>query len=361
MALKNKFKKKEVEVVSSEVKETKKEQVKLELIKNNEEKFAGKNQVQSSSIDLEHLKNTTSNSGDDHLLERKLNCYHKINELYQSNSLSLFNLMKGVLEIISLGVEAKGGSLWIVEDNNTLTCKVAIGPGSEKVVGINLEMGQGVVGWVAENKKSQIVYDTSLDERFKNKKNVKDNDIKTMVSVPLLYNNEIIGVIQVVNKNESEKNKKTKYTDDDKLFLEDLSTLVAMHIKTKRALKNQDSMIRKMENFADLHEKFSSTIDLDELLVMVLKKAINLVDAEVGSIWLVEDTGEGVICSYAEGPTKDKVQGLKLKRGVGIIGEIIDSHKGNLLKIALRIKTFLKLWITKRILSHDQWWPRLLP
>ena len=48
---------------------------------------------------------------------------------------------------------------------------------------------------------------------------------------------------------------------------------------------------------------------------MVLKKAIGLLQAEVGSIWLVEDSGEGIECSYAEGATKDKVQGLKLKFG----------------------------------------------
>ena len=49
--------------------------------------------------------------------ERKLACYHKINELYQNSSLSLFNLMGGILEIVCHGVEAEGGSIWILGED----------------------------------------------------------------------------------------------------------------------------------------------------------------------------------------------------------------------------------------------------
>ena len=50
-------------------------------------------------------------SSSDPLLARKLTCYHKINELFQNSSMSMFNLVKGVLEIICVGLEAEGGSL----------------------------------------------------------------------------------------------------------------------------------------------------------------------------------------------------------------------------------------------------------
>lgn len=268
------------------------------------------------------------------LTERKLFCYRKVNELFQNNSLSMFHLIQGVLDIITSGIEAQGGSLWIVEKEKII-CKVAIGPGHEKIVGLELEIGQGIVGWVVQNRKSQIVYDTSVDIRFNNKK-TKDTTTKTLIASPLLYSGEIIGVVEVVNK----KNESELYGDDDKFFLEDLATFMAMHIKTSRVLKEQTKLIKRLENFSDLHEKFSSTLDLDELLVLVLARAIDLLQAEVGSIWLVEESGEGVECTYASGPTKDKVQGIKLKKGVGIIGNIINDKKGIIVEDCTKNKNF---------------------
>ena len=41
--------------------------------------------------------------------------------------MSMFNLVKGVLEIICVGLEAEGGSLWTIEDGKII-CKVASVP-----------------------------------------------------------------------------------------------------------------------------------------------------------------------------------------------------------------------------------------
>ena len=77
-----------------------------------------------------------------------------------------------------------------------------------------------------------------MDQRFAGK---KDDPTKTLIATPLIYNSEVIGVIEVVNKT----NPSEKYTDGDRFFLEDLSTLVAMHIKTSRSLKDQEKLFQE--------------------------------------------------------------------------------------------------------------------
>jgi GAF domain-containing protein len=323
MAVKSRFKKKETEVHSMEDKEKRLEEAKLTLVKSPGE-FDGELHLGDlSSLQVENI------------LERKINCYHKINELYQDNSLGLFHLMRGLLEIIGHGVDAEGGSLWILdEETDELTCKVASGPGSEKLSDFKVKNGVGIVGWVSKNGKSTIVYDTKKDQRFIGK---NDFNTKTLVACPLLYRDEVIGVIEVVNK---KNNSEAKYSDDDKSFLEDLGTLAAMHIKTSRSLKKQEEVVRRLENFSELHERFSSTLDLDPLLELVLRKAITLLRAEVGSLWLVEESGEGIFCAYAEGPTKDKVIGLKLRMGTGIIGSVIADKKSQIVEDCTKDERF---------------------
>jgi GAF domain-containing protein len=297
MAIKKRFKKKDIEIKSLRDKDEKKELAKLTLLKSD---IKDKTDYASHTVvDLNEIKRFSTESGSDsENYQRKLICYKKINELFQSNSLSLFNLMKASVEIICTGVDAEGGSLWVSEEN-IIQCRVAIGPNAQKLMGKKMEYGQGILGWVAQNNKSQVIYDTSLDERFQN-----NSSAKSLMATPMAYENKVIGLIEVINK----KDENGKFSDSDLNFIEHISTLLGMYIKTTRVLREQDSLIKRMSNFADLHEKFSSTIELDELLVLVLQRAINFLEAEVGSIWLVEDHGEGIECSYAVGPTKDKVQ-----------------------------------------------------
>jgi GAF domain-containing protein len=314
MGSSSRFKKKDVEVVAVSEKEKH-----LTLIKETKVEDEGHLQF-SKALELGQLENNVDNQ----LSARKLACYHKINEMYQNSSLNLFNLMKGILDIICIGVDAEGGSIWIVDEQTShLNCRVANGPGSESLIGVEVEQGLGIVGWSAQNKKSTIVYDASKDERFLGKKE-KGYKTNSLIASPLIYNDELIGVLEVVNKN-SKSN--LYYNDDDKLFLEDLSTLVAMHIKVTRMVKGQEKLINRMETFSAIHQQFAETIELDKLLVSVLTKAIGVLGAEVGSIWLTEKSGEGVVCEYAVGPTKDKVEGLKVRSGSGIIGSIIERHK----------------------------------
>jgi GAF domain-containing protein len=311
MGASSRFKKKKIEVVDISEKEKH-----LILVKENKNRD---NDEDDLNISIGHL-----DLGDDDLSTRKLACYHKINELYQNSSLNLFNLMKGILDIICSGVDAEGGSLWIVdEQTNMIACRVANGPGSKSLIGVEVEQGQGIVGWSAKNKKSTIVYNASIDERFLDKKE-KEFKTKSLIASPLIYNDELIGVLEVVNK---KPDSDPFYKDADKAFLEDLSTLVAMHIKVTRMIKGQEKLINRMETFSNIHHQFAETMDLDKLLVSVLSKAIGVLGAEVGSIWLTEESGEGVVCKYAVGPTKDKVEGLKVRNGSGVIGSLIEDHK----------------------------------
>lgn len=326
MSLNKRFKKSEVETVSVSERDKKLADAKLKLLEK-------KKKSEQSIFEFNELDIDDGN----HYLERQAYCYRKINELFQVSSLSMYNVMKGLLEIVCVGIKAKGGTIWILQDDE-IVCKVASGDFKKNVTGVKLNTGEGIIGWVFENRKSQVVHETKLDIRFKN-----TTGASSLIASPLIYQNEVIGVITVLDK----KSQEGKFNKNDLKFIEDLSTSVAMHIKTNRVLHEQKLVLERLNNFTHLHEKFSSTIDLNELLILVLQKAINLLNAEVGSIWLVEEHGEGVECAYAVGPTKKKVEGLKLRRGVGIIGNIIEDQTGLVVEDCLSDERFSNLVDTK--------------
>ncbi len=66
--------------------------------------------------------------------------------------------------------------------------------------------------------------------------------------------------------------------------------------------------------------EFSSTLDSDELLARVFDRALEILDAEAGSIWLRK--GDVLVCQIARGPVAAKIEGLELPMGAGIVGDI---------------------------------------
>jgi GAF domain-containing protein len=201
---------------------------------------------------------------------------------------------------------------------------VAHGENIIRLENISFPKTQGMSGWCVQNKQSTIVYDVSKDRRFHEKEKI---NVRSLISCPLIYRDEVLGVIQVMNKNKNtDKNEYSNFSDSDKNFLEDFSTNIGLHLKTSRIVREHDKLQIRMDSFTKLHKLLSSTMDLNKLLPTVLANAIKLSNAEVGSIWLVEDNGEGVECRYAYGPTRDQVTGLKLKNGVGVIGKVVTSQ-----------------------------------
>ncbi|HLD99480.1 MAG TPA: GAF domain-containing protein [Bdellovibrionota bacterium] len=272
----------------------------------------------ASPVRLVHSDRGTQAEPDD---RKRLSVYRQVNEIYQEKHETPDLLMRGILDIAVGALEAEGGSLWVVPPGTKkIECRSAVGPGSEILEGVRIPFGKGVVGWVVDERRSTVVEDTSKDPRFYDKVDRKQKfSTRTLVASPLVYSSEVIGVLEIVNKTDETAH----FQQKDITFLEDICTPIAMHLKSSIMRQQQSLTMKRMESFAELHQTFCSTLQLESLLQLVLNRAISLVGAEVGSVWL---TGERqanqdvVTCHVAEGPTRDKVIGLGVKKGQGIIG-----------------------------------------
>ncbi len=87
--------------------------------------------------------------------------------------------------------------------------------------------------------------------------------------------------------------------------------------KSKRQLlqRNQELALLNRASRA-----FSSTLDLDHVLVMVLEEVRALLDVVACSIWLIDAPSGGLVCQQSIGPQSDVVRGWRLELGQGIAG-----------------------------------------
>lgn len=136
---------------------------------------------------------------------------------------------KAALAAIKL-VNCEAGSLLLFdEDSEELYFDVALGEKAEKVKTIKLKKGQGIAGWVAKHKEAVIINDVQNDFRFYKGADEKSGfKTKTMICLPVMMKDKVLGVMQAINK------KNSLFNEYDLELLRALASQIAVAIENAR-------------------------------------------------------------------------------------------------------------------------------
>ncbi|MGD8794703.1 MAG: GAF domain-containing protein, partial [Anaerolineae bacterium] len=103
-------------------------------------------------------------------------------------------------------------------------------------------------------------------------------------------------------------------------------------MEARRERVGQDAALR-LQQLSIVHEvsrTISSTLELDAVLDLVMNKAVELLDAEAGSLLLLEKFGpdqqtEALVFHVVLGPAADQLVGQRLPPGEGIAGAVLET------------------------------------
>jgi serine phosphatase RsbU (regulator of sigma subunit) len=98
---------------------------------------------------------------------------------------------------------------------------------------VKLNMGEGIAGWVAENREPVIIKDAQKDPRFSKRADKKTGfSTRTMLCVPLIHRQDLLGVLNVLNSRD-----KPFFEEQDLGLLESFADLAAVAITRSRLLE----------------------------------------------------------------------------------------------------------------------------
>lgn len=86
-----------------------------------------------------------------------------------------------------------------------------------------------------------------------------------------------------------------------------------------------------LQSLLEISRMLNSQLELENLLTMVLEKAIEVVSAEAGTLWIAEEDG-CLIPLVARGPKADGLKGLRLKPGEGLAGQVVANNEPRLVE-----------------------------
>ena len=145
-----------------------------------------------------------------HELERRrqaMDALYKIS-LATSSLLEVDDLLEFIVDLSLKIILATHGSIMLIDkQSQTMTIRTAIGLDPEIMKKVVVQVGEGISGWVAHTGEPLLITDLDRDERFHHEGDKKyDTKYETtsLISCPLKVKDNIIGVININNKQTGE-------------------------------------------------------------------------------------------------------------------------------------------------------------
>ncbi|MDD2943702.1 MAG: ATP-binding protein [bacterium] len=164
--------------------------------------------------------------------------------LLLNSSLKQSVVISRSLKLAREELQAEAATVFLSDSEKNELIFWATGEDIDKsLAGQRIPAGQGIVGWVIENQKIEIVNDVATDPRFFSNMDKKSGfTTKNMVCVPLtVAGTRKIGAIQVLNKTNG------NFNSDDSEFVERLAAQVALAIENARLFESLQLQNQKLE------------------------------------------------------------------------------------------------------------------
>lgn len=150
-------------------------------------------------------------------------------------------LMGMIVDRATAAAGAEVCSLYLMDrDGGGVTLAATNGLDPEQVGIARLELGMGITGTVAQTRKPAASINVHHDRRFHWVRGVDEPRFTSMCSVPLIWNDEVIGVLNVQTV------RRREFTKRDISFLETLAALLAGTVERNRLQREAEAQVESL-------------------------------------------------------------------------------------------------------------------
>ena len=180
--------------------------------------------------------------------------------------------------------------LLLNEQRQELYVRFQVGYPPEVAERLRVKVGQGVTGRAAQTRQPVLVSDTTLPgfyiEALPN--------VKSELAIPLIVKNRLIGVIDI------EAREKSYFTEEHKRVLTLIASRMAVGIENARLHTRTTRQARTLATLNEIARELTSILNLDELLTRVAELLHRVIDYQMFSILLLDESGEKLQHRFAQ-------------------------------------------------------------
>ena len=146
----------------------------------------------------------------------------------------------------------------------------------------SLDAPAGIIPTVARSGRSFLANDISIEPLYVASE-LPPYDTRAELAVPLLYGQEVIGVLDI------QSTEVNAFNENDRSLFEALASTIAIAYRNASLYRSEKWRRQVAESFRDVAYQISNNVDLETLLEIILERLEANLPCDASAIWLVED------------------------------------------------------------------------
>ena len=211
-----------------------------------------------------------------------------------SRQLDIQKLTEAIMEKGRALTKSDRCSLFLVNDKRDKLI-TSFQHGLENAIIIPID--KGIAGRTVAEKTNIIIPDAYNDPSFDSSTDLETGyRTKNILSIPIFNNRgEVIGVTEMVNKNKGE------FTEWDAHMIQIFNVFCGISLENARLYKDSVDMAQQLHSFFDVSFSLSNSESIKSILGDIIKNARVTIDAECGSLLIVDETANCLTSFLVDG------------------------------------------------------------
>lgn len=213
--------------------------------------------------------------------------------------------------------------IYLLNDSRTELVLRAADEEARPMVGkIRLQIGEGITGWVAREKRYVAVpREAYKDHRFKFFPEMREGEYESMLAVPLLHENEVIGVINVRTHRPHE------YTRNQVRILSNIAAQVAGVIERSRRLQQLERRAEQVSTLTEITRQIASNLYLEEILQFLVNMTAQAMGYQVCTVMLVDEDRRELVLKATSSKSQEYLSKPNVPIGESIAGRAVQQGR----------------------------------
>jgi len=247
---------------------------------------------------------------------RELLALHETS-LHVASRLELRSLLRAIIGRALDLLGGRSGDIYLHRPDTHDLLSAASHQMPAQVEGSVMKSGEGIAGRVMDSRQALIVDDY---ESWAGRSDTYSGyGFARVIGVPVLYGGELLGVIVVERAKES-----PRFTETDQNLLDLFAQQAAVAIENSRLFEETRQRAEELEGLYQVSTEVAEQLELPALLNTIVRRAIDLLDALSGSLYLHDPAREDLELIAVQGDTRDRT-GIRVARGEGACGKVVQS------------------------------------
>ena len=285
----------------------------------------------ATSLDKANLFNQTR------IRQRQLTVLNDISRQLVATETDVEKLLSIIMSSAVEILNAEAGSLLLNTEDETgdLEFRVVIGGGGDELLKTRIPAGQGVVGKVVSSNEPIIVNDAESDPRHSIEV-IDDFISRSLLAVPLTAKDEVIGVLEVINKKDG-----TPFIEEDANLLTTFASQAAVAIENARLFQQTDAQlsqrVKELEALERMDAQLNRTLDLSEVAGITVRQAMDILGANAGALGIVHENPPYLEIVAIEGYKREEYpvdaegeDGLIWQLNSGVVKRVMRSRQADI-------------------------------